>query len=165
MAAPATATARARLMTVFQVIGRSCAASIAAAFAATGAVLAASKGVPPGAGAVNVEADRLLAPGRGDLFDGIQARLSRRDAVAGRGADHRGLLLGHDISLIVSHRRSEPVHVGIALRYRRWRLSSDRPELFARRVRRPPLPGSLASPRPCTHRQQMLAGTGGRRIC
>ena len=48
MAAPATATASARLTTVFQVSGRACAASIAAAFAATGAGFPALTGSPAG---------------------------------------------------------------------------------------------------------------------
>src|SRR5580704_5672904 len=48
MAAPATATARARLTTVFQVSGCACAALIAAAFAATGAGVPAPTGPSPG---------------------------------------------------------------------------------------------------------------------
>src|SRR5689334_6491805 len=48
MAAPATATTRARLTTVFQVSGCACAALIAAAFAATGAGAPASTGSSPG---------------------------------------------------------------------------------------------------------------------
>jgi hypothetical protein len=46
LAAPATATVRARLTTAFQVSGRACAASIAAAFAATGRDFPAFTGSP-----------------------------------------------------------------------------------------------------------------------
>src|SRR5580704_5438493 len=48
MAAPATARTSARLTTVFQVSGCTCAALIEAAFAATGAGVPAPTGPPPG---------------------------------------------------------------------------------------------------------------------